>query len=503
MTPSGNNTLTLQACRLLPEAGQSQAPLVDIDIRQGRIQAILPAGQVPPEGKVIDGRGLLAAPGLINGHHHSHEHFHKGRYDRLPLELWMNYVRPPEPLPLTPRQVYLRTLIGAMEALRTGTTTLVDDLNISPLLDREHLAAVFQAYEDSGIRALVGPSLFDRPFYRALPYAEEELPAGLLQRLDAQPATPPAERLALLEELARERHPDQHRVGVIAAPSAPQRCSQEFLLAVRDVADRHNLALITHVHETRLQAVTAQRFYGKTMVAYLYDLGFLKPATSLIHGVWLTPEDIHMLAESGATVQHNPTSNLKLGSGLAPLRALLDAGVNVSLASDGCGSTETLNLHTVMSDCALVHKLRGNDYHRWPGAEEAHHAATVGSARGLGRDHELGQLAVGYRADIALYRLDRPAFLPLNNPLRQRVYAETGASLDSLLVDGQVVMQGGRLTRIDEASIAEEIHTEHQRLLPHLERAEALVQELHPAYGRIFRRCLGEAIAEDTYPARW
>jgi len=496
------DTLTLQGCRLLPEPGQQPGPPMDMEIHAGRIRALRPAGETEPAGSGLDARGLLAAPGLINGHHHSHEHFHKGRYDRLPLELWMNYVRPPEPLPLTPRQVYLRTLIGAMEALRSGTTTLVDDLNVSPLLDLDHVAAVYRAYEDSGIRALVGPSLFDRPFYRALPFVDEELPRELLAEWGRRPATPPAEVLALVEDLARERHPARSRVGVIAAPSAPQRCSREFLLQVRDLADRHGLPLITHVHETRLQAVTAQQFYGKTMIAYLDDLGFLKPATSLIHGVWLTPDDIERLARSGASVQHNPTSNLKLGSGLAPLQTLLDAGVNVSLGSDGCGSTETLNMHTVMGDCALVHKLRGDDFRQWPGAEEAHGAATLGGARALGREHDLGRLAVGYRADIALYRLDRPPFLPLNAPLRQRVYAETGASLDTLLVDGEVVMRDARLTRLDEAALAAEIHAEHARLVPHLERAEALVAQLAPAYERIYRRCLGEAVAPRTHPAR-
>jgi 5-methylthioadenosine/S-adenosylhomocysteine deaminase len=141
---------------------------VDIVIDGQRIGEIRPAGQRQPEGEVIDGTGLLVTPGLVNGHTHSHENFTKGRYENMPLEVWMNYVRPPDPIPYTARQVYLRTMLGAIEAMRTGTTTLVDDVNISPILIPEHVEAVFQAYEDSGMRALVAPSMFDQPFFMIL-----------------------------------------------------------------------------------------------------------------------------------------------------------------------------------------------------------------------------------------------------------------------------------------------------------------------------------------------
>ena len=126
---------------------------------------------------MVDASRHLVTAGLINGHIHSHEHFHKGRYDNLPLELWMNYVRPPTPIPFTPRQVYLRTMIGAIEALRSGATTLCDDMNVAPVLDEAHVEAALQAYEDIGIRAYLGITLFDKPFFRGMPYVEEEFPA--------------------------------------------------------------------------------------------------------------------------------------------------------------------------------------------------------------------------------------------------------------------------------------------------------------------------------------
>ncbi len=144
------------------------------------------------------------------------------------------------------------------------------------------------------------------------------------------------------------------------------------------MADRTGLPVIIHVQETRLQAASAWYQRGKTLFQHLDEIGFLAPGTSLIHAVWLTPDDIARISASGASVQHNPNSNLKLGSGLMPMRALLDAGVNVSLGTDGCGSLESTDMLRVVANTALLHKLRGDDYRHWIGAEEALEAATVG-----------------------------------------------------------------------------------------------------------------------------
>jgi guanine deaminase len=482
------------------EAERSPGP-VDIVVRQGRIAAIRPAGSAPPEGEVIDCRNRLVTPGLINGHHHSHEHFFKGRHENLPLELWMNNVRPLEPIPYTERQVYLRTLIGAIGALRGGATTLVDDLNISPSLNTAHVDAAFRAYTDAGLRALVGINLFDKPFFQGMPFVEEMFPPALLAELNALPRTDPRDALAYAETLAKARHPQANRVGYIVSPSAPQRCTEGFLGALRDLADRHALPINIHVQETRLQVVAGQALYGTTMVEYLARIGFLKPMTSLIHGVWLTPREIALIAASGATVQHNPISNLKLGSGIAPIRHMLDAGINVSLGTDGCGSIENNNMLQVLAAAALVNKLRGDDPSRWIGAAEAFHAGTVGGARAFGFGETLGQISEGAIADLAAYRLDSIAFVPLNEPRGQLVYNEDGASLDLMLVDGEVVMQGGKLTRIDEAAVIAEIIAEHRSLLPLIEKAERQAVRITDAYRPIIARCNATPIAEDTYDA--
>ncbi|MEM6549847.1 MAG: amidohydrolase family protein [Pseudomonadota bacterium] len=494
-------TLT-EALMIDPPAGVAPRGRVDIEIADGAIAEIRPTGQAAPRGRPVDATGRLVTPGLINGHHHSHEHYHKGRYDRLPLELWMNYVRPLSPIPVSARQVYLRTMVGAIQALRSGTTTIVDDLNVSPVLIPEHVEAALQAYEDIGIRAFVGPTLFDRPFFRALPFVEEEFPTDLLARLSAVQATPPDEVLAFVRAKSSERHPRQARVAILAAPSAPQRCSDDFLRQVRAMADDLALPVIIHVQETRLQAVTARRFYGRSMFAHLDALGFLKPATSLIHAVWVTPEDIRLIAASGASVQHNPNSNLKLGSGLMPMRAMLEAGINVSLGTDGCGSIDTVDMLRAVTSTALVQKLRGDDPARWIDAAEAFAAATTGGAKALGQADRLGRIAPGMRADLTLWRLDSIAFVPLNDPVRQLVYGETGASLDRVIVDGQIVMDDGELTRIDEGAIVAAIGEAHAEIEPALAAAEAEIEAMMPAYRRIVARCRAENIDPAILPAR-
>jgi len=495
-----SGSITLTCARIVGPA--TSAP-VDIVITGDSITAIRPAGVAAAEGEAIDASRLLISPGFVDGHHHSHENYLKGRFEGRPLELVMNLVRPLTPVPLTARQVYVRTMISAMQALKSGATTLVDDMNVSPTLDRSHVEAALQAYADCGIRALLGITLFDRPFFRGMPFVDEEFPPELLARLDAVKPTAAEDVLSFARQLARDHHPNEHRVGYIAAPSAPQRCTDAFLMAVRAMADEFDLPTMIHVQETRLQAVTGQLFYGRSMFAHLDRLGFLKPKTTLIHSVWLTPADIALIAASGASVQHNPTVNMKLGSGLMPMRELLDAGVNVSLGTDGCGLVETADMLRAVSNTAYVQKLRGNEHERWIGATEAFEAATMGGARALGLEHQIGRLAVGMKADLCGYSLDQIAFVPLNDPLRQLVYGETGAGLRLSIVDGRVVLRDGRLTMINEAAILEEAQAIHAELEPIITRVEASVEPLLEPYRRIHARCLCHPLDPTTIPARF
>jgi guanine deaminase len=273
-------------------------------------------------------------------------------------------------------------------------------------------------------------------------------------------------------------------------------------MQVRALADDLALPVITHVQETRMQVVTGQLFYGCPIVEHLDRIGFLKPATSLVHAVWLNPREIDALARSGATAQHNPWSNLLLASGVQPVRELLEAGVNVSLGSDGSCSTVTVNMLNVLGSAAAVSKLRGDEPSRWLSAREALHAGTLAGGRALGFGDALGAIRVGAIADLVGYRLDTVTFTPLNDPVRQLVYAERGAGLDFSMVDGRVTMQGARLQCIDEAAILAEIAAEFEGLAARYDAAEASVAPILEAVERIYRRALAVPIAPDTYAAR-
>ena len=493
----------VRGCRALAGRAQQLLPhAVDILIDGKVIAAIVPASDGPPLDGDLDARGRLVVPGTLNGHQHSHEHFQKGRLENLPLEMWTHYLRSPKPVPWTARQVYLRTLVGAIEALRSGCTTLVDDLSLGAHLPRDHLEAVFQAYEDIGIRALVGLAMFDKPVDSHFPWVEDECSAQALDMLRAIPVPDRAALLALSGGLAQDRHPGRHRVGSVLSASAPHRCTDDFLRAIRALADLHSMPVIIHVQETRLQVVCGGLFYGRTMVEHLHDIGFLAPSTSLIHAVWLNPREIDLLARSGASAQHNPWSNLLLGSGVQPVRALLDAGVNVSLGSDGTASSMTTNMHIVMGSAAALSKVRDACLERWVDAREVFTAATIGGARALGYGDRLGTLEPGSLADLAGYRLDAPSLLPLNDAVRQLVYAERGQGLDLMVVDGELAMQRGQLAGIDEAAIAAEIGVEHAKLVPAFADNERLIEPIRASMERIYRRSLGEAIAPDTHAAR-
>ena len=247
--------------------------------------------------------------------------------------------------------------------------------------------------------------------------------------------------------------------------------------------------------------MSSQLFYGRTMITHLDELGVLGPALSLIHGVWLRPDDVARLARAGSTIQHNPVSNLRLGSGLAPVRALLEAGVNVSLGSDGCGSCTASGMLDVVGATAMLHTLRG-DPSDWVSAREAWAMATHYGARALGLD-DLGRVGPGQRADLVCYRLDGPAFTPLNDPLRQLVCGERGRSIDTMVIDGRLVMRGGHVTTVDEPSLLAAARQAHTALLSDLARSDALVDRIRPTYERIYRRCLPCAIPPDTYPSRF
>jgi guanine deaminase len=496
------STLLIQnALCLLPAEQGFTAARRDILIDGPRIARIVDSGALAglEVERRIDASRMLVTPGLINGHLHAWDTWQKGCIENLPLEMAMAYLRPRRAVPLTERQVYLRTMVVALEALRSGTTTVVDDMSLGQGMTPGQIDAAFQAWEDSGLRALVGFSMIDKAVVDSYPFVDECFDPELLAGLRALPRPDGDALLRLVEDLARRRHPRTHRVGVLVAPSAPHRCTDDFLKRCRRMADKLDLPAITHCQETRLQLVTAQEFYGESLVAHLDRLGFLKPRTSLIHATWLSADDIARIADRGATVQHNPFSNAVIGSGLAPVRECLDAGINVSMGSDGHGILFGSHMLSTLAFGATLSKLRFPEHDRWLTASDVLKAATRGGAQALGLP--TGELREGATADLVAYRIDSPAFTPLNDPVRQLVYGEKGAAIELVLIDGRVVIDQGRIATVDEQALYAEAHAAHAELIDSLTASNEDATPMRDALLKVTIKALGCPIAETVRPA--
>jgi 5-methylthioadenosine/S-adenosylhomocysteine deaminase len=468
----------------------------DLAVDDDRIAAVGAAswdgGRVGTErpDRVVDASRLLAIPGLVNAHVHSWEGFLKGRYDNLPLELWMLRAYPimgASPLPA--ELVRMRSLLVALESLRNGVTTLLDDVIEVPGQSLEQLDAVFDAYEEIGIRASCSGNIVNKPFVDTLPFVEETLPADLLARVRAMPVPSTEDYLEFSRQALQRYHGRAGRLRYVIAPSGPQRCTDDLLVAAAELSAEWDSTYHIHVLETRVQAITGREFYGSTLVEHLARIGVLSERTTLGHGIWLTAHDVSLLATAGASVAHNPVSNLKLGSGIMAWRELHDAGVNVALGTDGASSNDSLRMHDVMRTAALLHKVTSADFERGPTAAEVLAAATRNGARSCRLGSETGRIEPGYKADLVFYDREAIAFSPLNDIARQLVYCENGASIREVMVNGQTVVRDGRCTTIDEAALLAEVREAAPRMLADHAAVEELNRVFEPYFREIYRRC--------------
>lgn len=238
------------------------------------------------------------------------------------------------------------------------------------------------------------------------------------------------------------------------------------------------------------------------MVEYLHSLGVLSEHVTIAHGIWLTDSDIEVLADTSASVSHNPISNLKLGSGIAPWRKLRDAGVNLGLGTDGMSSSDTARMSEVVKAAALLHKVTGPDYRQWPTAAEVLDAGTIGGARSARLGSTVGSVEVGKRADLVLYDMNQLAFTPRNRPELHLVYSENGSSIDMVFVDGRIVMQDNRLTLIDERAVLDELQARGPELRAWQDHLESLNRALLPAFDRQYAGVMDRGVAVNRYSGR-
>jgi 5-methylthioadenosine/S-adenosylhomocysteine deaminase len=463
----------------------------DILVEGDSILGIGP-GLDAPGAEVIGAGRRLAIPGLVNSHFHSNQNFLRGRYPGRPLESLMLYAYPfDEALAPSPELVYLRTLIVAIEALRNGVTCLLDDCIELPSQDHEQLAAVFRAYEDAGIRANVSGHVINKQFGDTLPYARDFLPDELL---DLFAGTPPSteEYLEFATEAVRRFHGRAGRLSYVIAPSGPQRCTDDLLAAAAEFADRHDTAYHMHVLETKVQMVTGRELYGQSLVAHLHDIGALSRRLTMAHAIWITDEDIELMAAAGCSVAHNPVCNLRIGSGIAPLRKLLDAGVNVALGTDEIDCNDSGRIFDVMKAAGLIHTISEVDYDLWPNAAEILRAATVGGARSVCLEREIGSLEVGKKADIVLLDLDAWPFVPMGDPEVNLVFAENGSSVTDVLVNGQIVVRDRRLTLLDEADVMAQVRERLPEIVAQREGWEAIARRHEPHMKALYMHCMAQ-----------
>ena len=494
-------TLIRGATLLTMEGKEGATPIVgDLLVEDQRIAAIGSSLVVEPGTMIIDGRDRLIMPGLVNAHLHSGESFFRGRYEKLPLELWMLYAYPLIGNEVvSDRFLYLRTLLFAMESLRNGVTTLCDNLFDPPVHSVDRLGVVFKAYDDAGVRASVSSAVMNLNLLDTMPDAREILPLEVQRQIGEYSPLRVADYVAFCKEAFRGLDGRAGRLRYMLSPSGPQRCTPELMHACDELARRHGVPFHTHVVETKTQAVTGERLYGKSLIRYLHDLGLLHPGVTIAHAVWVSDADITLMADSGCSVVHNTLSNLKLGSGVAPLRRFLDAEITVGLGTDGVSANDTARIFDVMRVAALLHDVTGPDYAAWLAARDILRAATIDGARTMMLDQLTGSLAAGKRADLIMLDLRSYDFTPLNDVVRQLVYCENGRSIELVMVDGRIVFREGKLTTVDEAAIMAEIRETVPAYLARHAATEARNRFLEPYFAEIHRRATSCDIGLDRY----
>ena len=430
-----------------------------------------------PADRVIDATDRIVIPGLVDAHAHFYGSLIPGLVDRLPLDMRMPYLGACLE-GWEERDHALATLLGAARMLRNGTTTVLENV----LQGIDATEPVIRALVQSGMRAVVGPMIGDRAYHDVMLDFVTRLPEPL--RGEVVGATgavmPPKEMVDVCRALAARWHGAEGRISFCLSPTMPHRCSDGLLTLIAEAAAVDRLTVHTHLLETRAQAAVARRLWGHTMVEHIHTLGLLREGFSGAHAVWLTDRDIDLMAESGAAISHNPLSNLYLGSGIARVPRLLERGVAVGIGSDGPNCGSTTSLVEIMKLAATVHRLGEPDGRRWPSAADAFRMATLGGARALGLAHEVGSIEVGKRADLVLLDARTPSLVPLNDPVMQLVYGETGSAVRTVLVNGEIVVEDGRPTRLDVSALVAEAAERGARLAARIRPALAGVSRLEP-----------------------
>ncbi len=488
---TGSDTWLLSGGTVLTDAA---APARDLDILvQG--DTIVAVGEEITDGdrsraRMVDASGRLVVPGLVNTHYHSHDRWDRARFSALPLEIWMSLYNPPtHGRNWTPDEIYLRTLLGGMELVRGGTTSVLDDVHLGTQIDDASIDAVFRAYDDLGLRADVAICYSDLPSHETVPYLGDLLPGHL--KAKGQTAVRSREdMLSLWRSLAAKW---SGRVRSVVSVSASQRCTTAFQQQASDVASDLAVPLYTHVLETKIQAMSSWHFYGRPMIEHMDRIGVLRGNTVVIHGVWLTEGELDLVAQSGAGIAYNPVSNAKLGSGIAPVRQMLTRGIPVGIGTDNHNANDGCSMFGAVKFGNLLQSLVTDKHEDWCDATETIRMATLDGARLKGQGERLGRIEAGRMADFLLFDLFADGFFPLNEPVIHLAYADVQGGLLDAYVAGKSVLRKGRFVTVDEAAVRAEIAGRIETIQRKVRDGAAASAQLDPYLRQAYARCMGDS----------
>lgn len=379
----------------------------------------------------IDGKGMLALPGYVNAHCHVSMTIFRGYADNMPLWEWLSEKIWPLEDKLVAEDAYSLTLLGAAEMISAGVTTFSDMYMF--------MSETAKAVQDCGMRAVLG---------RGLTGPDDNTPL----------------RHKEVEELFIQSQQSSGRITTMIAPHAVYTCTPEYLKACRQLAERFGVGVHIHMSETEKEVADCVREYGKTPVRHLYDLGLFDLPITAAHCVHLTHDDMDLIEENDVRVIHCPSSNMKLASGFAPVDELLERRICVALGTDGAASNNNLSILKEMSLAALIAKGRTGNA-KALSAGTAIRMATVQGASALSLEHEIGSLEPGKKADIQLIDFKQPHYFPRQHPAVHLVYSGHSGDVRTVIINGQTVMQDGKLTTIDIDEVYGEVNKIVKRIL--------------------------------------
>jgi len=429
MKPSEVDILVTNGTVVTVDDADTLIPSGAVAIKGERIADVGPVRRLAkqPARRVIDAGGGIIMPGLVNTHTHAAMTCFRGLADDLPLMTWLNEHIFPAEARLDEEKVYRGAMLACVEMILSGTTCFCDMYLFED--------AVARAASDAGIRAVVGEVLYD---FDSPNYGPIEKGFDYARRMFAEWKNDPL-------------------ISIAVEPHSPYLCAPELLQRAASLAREQQALLVIHLSETQSEVAGIKQRYGCTPVEHLANLQILAPNLLACHCVVLSDHDIELLQRWDVKVAHNPESNMKLASGIAPVPALLDAGICVGLGTDGCASNNNLDLLLEMDTAAKLHKAAALD----PTVLDAStvlRMATIQAARALGLGNITGSLEPGKRADLIIIDTHRPHLTPMYHPVSHLVYTIRGSDVAASIINGRVVMQNGRLVSLDVEKIMADVN---------------------------------------------